>query len=634
MKNIKIDLKAIVLTCLLSGVIMTSCEKDYLDQDPLDSVTEAVYFDTPDQFEYAANYLYTRLGFDYEGDQDMLGDDASDLSGNLTTPDYGQGLIVPPNTDNIWKNNYAYLRAPNQLIEKAAEYGGSQSDIAVSVGTAYFFRAWHHYSLLKRFGGVPIVTSSLDVTSEEIYQPRNSRYEVVYQILNDLDMAITKLPSANSLGSADMGKLSAEAAKSFKARVLLYEATWDKYVGDATDGDGTSTGAGSFKPDGYPSVTSMLTDAKQTALEVMNSGAFELWDHRSDIGDEHLYYLYNLEDGSNPIGLSKADNKEFIFQTVFDFTLRTIGKNLAHTKPVCPSRKMMDMYLCTDGLPVQYSSDFKGYATMTSEFENRDLRLISFVKQPLKEYWGYGVVDGGGAQYGVDFADSGVDFDYRYIPELQSPSGARNIGYQGRKFVTEHINRLDNSASFNYPQIRLAEVMLIYAEAAVELGDGNISDSDLDISINKIRERAGVAPLTNSLIAPFPDLTMLGEIRRERAIELDGENFRFDDLKRWGIAEVELNKNVCVTYIEGTEFETAENPKDPGTNIWIPSAFPLGLTTAEESPSSYAGIATTKPGALIIDIAANRNWTKSNYVDGIPLNQIELNPALLQNPGW
>lgn len=627
MKNIKFNLKTLVLTSLLAGATLVSCE-DYLELNPEDSVTEAVYYKTPEQFQNASNYFYTRLGYDN-------GDAGSDLSGNISDTDvYGHGVITPVDTDAIWTKNYTYLRSVNQLIDKSVEYTGEQSDINTPVGEAYFFRAWHHYILLKRFGGVPIVTRALDVNSEEVYGARNSRYEVAYQIFSDLDVAIAKLPASSTLGASDMGRVSVEAAKAFKARVLLYEATWDKYVGEATDGDGTSTGAGSAKPAGYPSVESMLTDAKQAALEVMNSGDYQLWDHRSDIGDNHLFYLYNLEDGSNPAGLTKANNKEFIFQTIYDFTLKNLNKNHSHAKPVTPSRKMMDMYLCTDGLPVQYSSVFKGYDNMTDEFQNRDLRLVSFVKEPLKEYWGYGDVDGGGAQYGVAFADSGIDFDYRYVPQLQSPSGARNIGYQGRKFVSEHIDRPGNSASPNYPLIRLAEVMLIYAEATVELGGGAISDGDLAISINKIRERAGVAGLTNALIAPFADLTMLGEIRRERALELDGENFRFDDLKRWGMAEDELNRNVCVTYIAGTEYETIENPKSLGTNIWIPTAFPLGLLSGEESPSSYAGIAKTKAGALILDIAANRNWTISNYLSGIPNDEINLNPELKQNPGW
>ncbi|WP_199269613.1 RagB/SusD family nutrient uptake outer membrane protein [Formosa sp. L2A11] len=630
MKNTHYNIKRIGLATVVSVFMFTGCS-DYLDQEPLDSVTEAVYFKTAEQFETAANYFYrASLGYD-------AGDESSDLSGNLDiSPSYGQGQSIIPTSDAVWSGNYGQLREPNQLIEKAAEYDGDQSEIAGSVAIAYFFRAWCHFNLLQRFGGVPIVTRSLDVDSEELYGPRNSRYEVVYQILSDLDVAIADLPTENSIPDSEKGKLSTEAARAFKARVALYEATWEKYVGTTTDGDGVSTGAGSNKPAEYPSVDELFSEAKEQSLAVMNSGAYQLWDYREQFGDRNLYYLFNLEDGgSNPAGLSKANNKEYIIQTVYDYTLRRINKNLTHSKAHTPSRKLMDMYLCTDGLPVQHSSVFEGYDLMNSEFQNRDYRLTSLVSEPLVEYWGWGnSVEGGGAQYGVDFADAGTNYDYRYVPQLTNPGAGRNIGYRGVKFTTEYKLRETKDESFNYPYLRYAEVLLTYAEATVELGGGAISDGDLDISINKIRERSNVAPLTNALIAPFSDLTMLGEIRRERAIELFGENQRFNDLKRWGIAEEELSHAVTTTYVDGTEFETAIDPKNPTSTIYIPTAFSYGTTSTEQSVSSYAGIATTKPGALILDIAGNRNFSIDNYLDPIGSDQIRLNPELLQNPGW
>ncbi|WP_319481354.1 RagB/SusD family nutrient uptake outer membrane protein [uncultured Draconibacterium sp.] len=628
MKKKNINSKILYFTAFIAVLVMGGCES-YLDQEPQDQLSETVYFQSAQQFENAANYFYTRLGFED-------GDEASDLSNNFTpgeTTDLARGGISTPTSDSDWDNNYTYLRAPNQLIEKAAEYEGDPSEIAASVGTAYFFRAWHHFKLLRKFGGVPIVTSSLDVSAEVLYAPRNSRYEVVYQILADLDEAIAKLPTANTV---EQGMLSTEAAKAFKARICLYEGTWDKYVGTETDGDGSSKGAGSAKPSGYPSVNELLTEAKNLASQVMTSGAFELWDHREDIGDDHLFYLFTLEDaGSNPAGLTKADNKEFIFQTVYDFTLGQIRQNISHSKPWGPTRKLMDMYLAADGLPVQHSAVFEGYDLMTSEFRNRDMRLTSFVKEPLVKYWGHGSsTDGGGAQYGVDFEDSGVEFDYRYVPQLGGPGGGRGAGYEGRKFVTEYRLRETREESFNYPLIRYAEVLLIYAEATCELNGGTIDNSDLDKSINLIRERSGVAPLSNELIAPYSDLTMLGEIRRERAIELFGENFRFDDLKRWGIAADELNMDVCLNYVDGTEFETAENPKDPGSLIYQEDGWSYGTIDSEQSSSTYAGIANTKEGALILDPTSLHTWSYANYLSGIPTDEITLNPELKQNPGW
>ena len=633
MKNIYKQINKFSLALAATGLIFGGCD-DYLDQEPKDQVTEAIYYETQEQFTNASNYFYTRFGWEE-------GDGATDLSGNIGDTDYASGKTIIPVSDDIWKKNYVYLRVINQLIEKAAEYNGEQSEISASLGTAYFFRAWHHNKLLLRFGGVPIVTRSLDVSSEEVYAPRNSRYEVVNQMVSDLDMAISLLPTATSLADSEVGKITVEAAKSFKARILLHAATWEKYVSTTADGDGSSVGAGSAKPAGYPSVDEMFTEAKKMATEFMNSGAFELWDKRAEIeaaypgwGDHHLFYFFCLEDGtSNPAGLTKADNKEFIIQTVYDYILRQNRNNTTHAKPWGPSRKLMDMYLCSDGLPVQHSGVFNGYGMMTSEFQNRDLRLVGLVKEPLKEYWGYGSgTAGGGAQYDKDFSD--FSWDFRYVPNLDNESATRNMGYEGRKLTHENYYRETRTQSYNFPLLRYAEVLLIYAEAACELGDGVISDGDLDLSINKIRERSGVADLTNALISPFSDLTMLGEIRRERAIELFGENFRYDDLKRWGIAEEELNKNVCVTYVAGTEFETAIDPMDATLNIYNASAWSYGLTTTEEATSSYAGIASTKAGALIIDASGNRRFQRMNYVDPIPSVQIELNENLLQNPGY
>ncbi|WP_297089385.1 RagB/SusD family nutrient uptake outer membrane protein [uncultured Draconibacterium sp.] len=636
--------KVFSLTLIFATLILSSCQEDFLDRSPLDQLSEAIYFKTPADFETASNYFYTRFGFED-------GDETSDLSNNIgygTDIVYGNGYTVAPVSDSEWNNNYDRMRAPNQLLEKAAEYEGDQSEIAEYVGIAYFFRAWHHWKLLKRFGGVPIVTKALDVADEELYAPRNSRYEVAAQIVADLDAALATggLRSQNDIGDGEQGRLSLEAVKAFKARVLLYEATWEKYAPNAY----LDAATGDAKPAGYPSINDMLSEAKAEALAVMNSGAFELWDMRDEMkavevletdnyAERHLYYMFTLEDGSNPAGLTKADNKEYILQTVYDYNYRKIGQNISHAKPWGPTRKLMDMYLCADGLPVQHSSVFNGYANMMDEFENRDLRLKGLVYNPFVQYWGYGTSTsvGGGAQYGVAFEDGVSTYNYTYTPALQTETNGRNIGYMGHKFVTEHIGRETTTESFNYPLIRLAEVMLIYAEATCELGGGQISDADLNISINKIRERSGVAPLTNALIAPFSDLTMLGEIRRERSIELFGENFRFDDLKRWGIAVEELKPAMATTYIQydgvETEYATVDNPKSDG-KLYNPDGFSFGLTTSEYSPSTYAGIATTKPGALILVISADRLFSEMNYLDPIPTLQIEHNPALTQNPGW
>ena len=93
-------------------------------------------------------------------------------------------------------------------------------------------------------------------------------------------------------------------------------------------------------------------------------------------------------------------------------------------------------------------------------------------------------------------------------------------------------------AYYNAHIIRFAEVLLIYAEATYEL-EGEISDNDLNNSINRIRKRVGMPDLTNEFVTKY-GLDMREEIRRERTIELCFEANRYDDLRRWKTAEVEM----------------------------------------------------------------------------------------------
>lgn len=101
---------------------------------------------------------------------------------------------------------------------------------------------------------------------------------------------------------------------------MLYEATWEKYVPAINydlDGDGSSQGAGTVKPEGYPSITDMLTEAKQMSKEVIEeaeSGTYKLW---AECDSLSYYYLFNIDDKGGNIpnfkSAGKSTNKEFIF---------------------------------------------------------------------------------------------------------------------------------------------------------------------------------------------------------------------------------------------------------------------------------------------------------------------------------
>lgn len=256
----------------------------------------------------------------------------------------------------------------------------------------------------------------------------------------------------------------------------------------------------------------------------------------------------------------------------------------------------MDMFLCTDGLPVNKSPLFQGYVKVGDEYKNRDYRLTS---------------------YFVDIATDAVPVSGAI--KLFGPGGDSGSGYANRKFRSYKYGtyRAANTESPDYPQIRLAEVYLIYAEALYEL-NGTITDQELNQSINLIRGRAGLPALTNTFVTAN-NLNMLDEIRRERAIELFGENTRYDDLKRWGIAEQVLNEPILGSVIQGTDYEG-------NAAIYKPALYPYGELSVATGKGSLR--------ALLLDPVGNRNFQRKHYLFPIPLTQMQLNTKLLQNPQY
>ena len=267
------------------------------------------------------------------------------------------------------------------------------------------------------------------------------------------------------------------------------------------------------------------------------------------------------------------------------------------------SRKLMDMFLCSDGLPVEISNEFQGYATPEAEFLNRDNRMKSI-----------------------------IDMDAQTTAAKELKTGTS--GYGNMKFVCKE--RADKSESPDYPVLRLAEVYLIYAEAVCERNNGVITDEQLNYSINKLRGRAGIANLTNALIDKIKVGTgttkskgevMLDEIRRERAVELYMEGSRFNDLKRWGIAEDELNESHMGTVVGNAAYPTTfVDASGNATGKYSKNTYVWG----EEQIDTQWG----KLNCVVVDDKTNFKFSRSNYLWPLPQQQISLNTSLVQNPGY
>lgn len=567
----KINYKYTALLILLFNIC--ACEKD-LDLYPLDKVSEETFFKETNDFKLFANSFYntfpspaTLWTTDNESEIFVTSGGFSSVS---------NGSYLPSEYDGNWNNNYDLIRNTSYLLENIENASEAlQNTLTVYGAEAYFFRAYAYYNLLKAYGGVPLITKVLTLEDEELYSARASRLEVANQIITDLDKAIADLPKQSELSAADNGRITKGAVLALKSRVALFEGTWQKFHNgnDATDFLGKSIDA---------------------ARQVINNSEYELWDERGLLGEQSYRHLFILDSKqTNIANLTKAANKEYILSNRYDPLLRGNGTIIYNE----PTRKFADMFLCADGLPIDKSSLFMGRNDVTDEYQNRDVRMSTLFQIVDERYW-----DRQQAPWNRDWSrpdDPSTGFLF------QAEFGLRTLG----GYVLWKFNQETASPSGpDWPIIRYAEVLLNYAEAVSEK-DGTISDEDLDYSINKVRERVGLPKLTNSFVSGN-GLDMREEIRRERTIELAAEGFRYDDIRRWKTAEIEMPKSLRGIKYKGTQWET-----DPR---WA------GLDASFDAE-----------GNLISEDASKRQFDPNkHYLKPLPRRELILNPNLEQNPGW
>lgn len=558
----------------LMALASTSC----LNLSPQDQLSEDDLWGKPGDYESFANVFYGWLpdfGTIYDNlHADKRSDLVRDKSGVNT---FANGTNSVPQGDGDYTGSYSNIRRCNLLIQNAANYA-NQAEIAQYVGEAYFFRAWNYFTLMQKFGDVIIVDRTIDVDDALMKASRNDRSEVADFIINDLKTATGLLKPTKEVPE---GRVGVEGAWAFMARVALFEGTWQKFRGNTERGK------------------ELCNIAADAAEQVMNSGNFELF-QPATLGEQAYRYMFILEDVTcNPAGLTKSANHEYIIKRCYDPTLKVIGKNvnvevLANAQII--NGRFADMYLCQDGLPIEKSSQFKGYETVKSEWQNRDNRMHTTLMRPGDNFW--------------SITEKGCRINWKGDEEEIAHAEYKNFlpnwgnGYFPQKWATERQLGNANDGSYDWPVLRYAEVLLTYAEAKFEANDA-ISDEDLNKSLNLVRLRVNpkMPRLSNQLVSAN-GLDMRTEIRRERTIEFFQEGFRIDDLRRWKTAETEMPKDFVGIHYTGEWLIRWTNP----------------------------GMPLDSEGRLIYE--SDRQWGERNYLHPLPVDQLQLNPNLKQNPGW
>lgn len=545
MKSIyTILIKRVPFLGVLGLLLLSACEVNRLPETQL---SDPAFWKTEGDLQAAANYLYTFLPT-----LPYTDDNWSDETYARAPNGISDGTRLPPATDANFNTPYRIIRAANNIIEKsprAVTSGVAPAAADKYVAEARFFRAWAYFSLLQRYGGVPLILKTLQENSAELQAPANTRDEVLEAIYQDLDFATAKLQTPTQLGTAGYGRISKTTALAFKSRVALFEGTRAKFHA-----------YGDYKKHLNLAITSAkaVIDSKEHSLFANYYNMFQLAGEGRQNRENILVRQY---------GVSIADN----------VVTHNAARNLENGS-ASPTKSLVDAYLMSDGLPITKSKLYKAPVKSTDVFANRDERLSATMMKTGDAYIGSNPV----------FSIAPLVFQF--------------TGFCSRKYF--NIDDWTNQRSYiDGIVIRYAEVLLNYAEAKFEL-DESISDADLELAINPLRTRGKVAKLTNAFVKENA-LDMREELRRERRVELAVEGFRYWDLLRWKTAEVELIKPILGNFFFKTEFGTATTVKLTSDNF------------------------------ILVQEASFRKFDPAkNYLWPLPVNELGLNPALKQTPGW
>ena len=512
-------------------LVLTVACKD-LDLGPKDQISDASFWKSPDQFRLAANdfYYYLQGAHNYtELNSDIAYGDA--VRTELRAVSNGSYLAAANSA--VWDTNYFNIRATNYLVQKASE-SGLGAAIDRWVGEALFFRAYHYWNLAKSFGGVPLISKVLDVTSGEVYTTRSTQQETIDFLIADLDSAVPKLPKQSQLDGSELGRVTQGAALALKARAALYQGTWLKYHGG---GD----------PAPY------LNAAISAAQQLVASGEYALYNGQ---GAQSYKYLFILQGDDSPEVILAF--RYWAARATHNWT-RELWFNF-----MIPTKTLADMYLATDGLPTTSSPLWVGHndSLMRAEFQDRDPRMAMTFVVPGSDV----------------FQENGFQPVY---PGFAGSSATRT-GYMLRKFLDETVDATQFKGQYDFKEFRYGEVLLILAEALYER-DGQISDGDLGSTINLLRARAGMPALTNAFVTANA-LDMQTEIRRERTVELAFEGFRRDDLRRWKTAEQVMPLAIRGVKFVGTEYQQRNPTLVVNSDIFVDAN---GFIVAEPAVSRH-----------------------------------------------
>ena len=534
----------ILVSALVMALSFYSC--DYLDVPPINIIQDdaifnsesgitsymtTLYYDLPIE-----DFRYTQQGFNVSGKgqgrlPNVSGEAMCSSSDDIST--IGDGTWW-----GCW--DYGKIRRVNYFLKNFPAYKSNFQNTVLAdawMGEAHFIRAYCYFAMVKRYGGVPILREPQEYVGdiESLKVPRDTEKACYDFIAEDLDEAFRLLPDNEEI--LGKGRATKYAALALKSRAMLYAGSIARY--------------GTVDLNGLVGIDKALANdyfelAYKAVKELEKSMRFSLYRKNSD-KEKNFAELFLAE-----------DSPENIFCKYFQRNVNAHGWDVyfvpyhfrgnGFSSNMNPTLEFVEMFEHKDGTPANFAERAKDtYFDDPSElFQNMDARFggsiiypnAIFKGEPCSIQKGLIIEDGSKKENATNYEEAVYTAndgqDYHIVGKSRSGNYSGNMtGFFMRKYLNENMPQsevIENYSEQHWIEFRYAEALLNGAEAAVEMGQ-HLDDALL--WINDIRSRANIKQLSLS------DLTV-DKVRHERRIELAFENHTYWDLRRWRIADKEI----------------------------------------------------------------------------------------------
>ena len=530
----------ILVSALVMALSFYSC--DYLDVPPINIIQDdaifnsesgitsymtTLYYDLPIE-----DFRYTQQGFNVSGKgQGRLPNVSGEAMCSIST--IGDGTWW-----GCW--DYGKIRRVNYFLKNFPAYKSNFQNTVLAdawMGEAHFIRAYCYFAMVKRYGGVPILREPQEYVGdiESLKVPRDTEKACYDFIAEDLDEAFRLLPDNEEI--LGKGRATKYAALALKSRAMLYAGSIARY--------------GTVDLNGLVGIDKALANdyfelAYKAVKELEKSKKFSLYRKNSD-KEKNFAELFLAE-----------DSPENIFCKYFQRNVNAHGWDVyfvpyqyrgnGFSSNMNPTLEFVEMFEHKDGTPANFAERAKDtYFDDPSElFQNMDARFggsiiypnAIFKGEPCSIQKGLIIEDGSKKENATNYEEAVYTANDGQVYHIVGKSGSGNYsgnmtGFFMRKYLNENMPQsevIENYSEQHWIEFRYAEALLNGAEAAVEMGQ-HLDDALL--WINDIRSRADIKQLSLS------DLTV-DKVRHERRIELAFENHTYWDLRRWRIADKEI----------------------------------------------------------------------------------------------